>query len=97
MEIFRKDDMAYLDWANSHKETGFILNVDEPQGIKDYPKLHLARYQCVTSPTKTNYTNNTYFKVCSESRIELEKWSMETYGKAVTPCGVCFRTKTKCN
>ncbi|KTF13035.1 hypothetical protein [Pseudoalteromonas sp. H105] len=97
MKVFVKDEQAYSQWATKYKGTGFILNVDEPQSVDDYPKLHLARYQCVTSPKKTNYTNNGYFKVCSENRAELEVWSKSQYGKELTLCGVCFRKELKGN
>ncbi|MCK8123868.1 hypothetical protein MTF66_02580 [Pseudoalteromonas sp. 2CM39R] len=97
MKEFVQDEQAYLQWATKYKDTGFILNVDEPQNVDDYPKLHLARYKCVTSPKKTNYTNNEYFKVCSESRAELEAWSKSKYGKELTLCGVCFRKELKRN
>ena len=91
MKIFRKDEASYLEWVESNRGSGFILNVDDPQSVPDYPKLHLARYKCVTSPTTENYTSNTYFKVCSQSISELESWSLKTYGKPATPCRGCFR------
>ncbi len=97
MIIFKNDEAGYLEWAKLYKNTGFILNVDDPQNIEDYPKLHLAKHQCVTSSKKTNYTVNTYFKVCSENRSDLESWSQQKYAKPVTPCGTCFRSNKNSN
>ncbi|WDE04358.1 hypothetical protein SG34_023940 [Thalassomonas viridans] len=89
--VFDGNEVGYLIWVENHKENGYIVNIDNPNNIKDYPKVHVAKRSCVTSPKRMNYTTNQYKKVCSTDLSKLELWSKETYKKELVFCRVCFK------
>ena len=93
IKIFKDmpDDGAYIDWLKNNKN-GFVLNIDKGGTQSIYPKLHKA--SCSSFPIEKKDKNWTtkasdYFKVCSNSIEELEKWSMDEYRRKLTLCGNC--------
>ena len=93
IKIFKDmpDDGAYIDWLKNNKN-GFVLNIDKGGTQSIYPKLHKA--SCSSFPIEKKDKNWTtkasdYFKVCSNSIEELEKWSMDEYRRKLSLCGNC--------
>lgn len=80
----------YIKWIEENSN-GFVLNIDQtkdPSKIyKDYPKIHFAN--CGQLNKRPGRTTKKYFKVCSNSIEELERWSLNTYNKELTPCRTC--------
>ena len=86
----RPNDDEYIKWIEENSN-GFVLNIDQtkdPSKIyKDYPKIHFAN--CGQLNKRPGRTTKKYFKVCSNSIEELERWSLNTYNKELTPCRTC--------
>lgn len=84
------NDDDYIKWIDENPN-GFVLNIDQtkdPSKIwKDYPKIHFAN--CGQLNKRPGRTTKKYFKVCSNSIEELERWSLNTYNKELTPCRTC--------
>lgn len=84
------NDDDYNKWIEENSN-GFVLNIDQtkdPSKIyKDYPKIHFAN--CGQLNKRPGRTTRKYFKVCSNSIEELEKWSMDEYRRELTLCGTC--------
>ena len=84
------NDDEYIKWIEENSN-GFVLNIDQtkdPSKIyKDYPKIHFAN--CGQLNKRPGRTTKKYFKVCSNSIQELERWSLNTYNKELTPCRTC--------
>ena len=84
------NDDDYIKWIDENPN-GFVLNIDQtkdPSKIwKDYPKIHFAN--CNQLNKRPGRTTGKYFKVCSNSIEELEKWSLDEYRRELTPCGTC--------
>ena len=84
------NDDDYIKWIDENPN-GFVLNIDQtkdPSKIwKDYPKIHFAN--CNQLNKRLGRTTGKYFKVCSNSIEELEKWSLDEYRRELTPCGTC--------
>lgn len=89
MQIFENDDAGYLRWVEANRQ-GYVANFDEPQYVKDYPKVHRATHQAVTTSQRGNYTTKQYQKACSQDLVELESWSRTTFNKKLTRCKVCM-------
>ena len=92
IEIFKNmpNDDDYIKWIDENPN-GFVLNIDQtkdPSKIyKDYPKIHFAN--CGQLNKRPGRTTRKYFKVCSNSIEELEKWSLDEYRRELTLCGTC--------
>ena len=86
----KPNDDEYIKWIEENSN-GFVLNIDQtkdPSKIyKDYPKIHFAN--CGQLNKRSGRTTKKYFKVCSNSIEELERWSLNTYNKELTPCRTC--------
>ena len=86
----KPNDDEYIKWIEENSN-GFVLNIDQtkdPSKIyKDYPKIHFAN--CGQLNKRPGRTTKKYFKVCSNSVEELERWSLNTYNKELTPCRTC--------
>lgn len=86
----KPNDDEYIKWIEENSN-GFVLNIDQtkdPSKIyKDYPKIHFAN--CGQLNKRPGRTTKKYFKVCSNSIQELERWSLNTYNKELTPCRTC--------
>ena len=86
----KPNDDEYIKWIEENSN-GFVLNIDQtkdPSKIyKDYPKIHFAN--CGQLNKRPGRTTKKYFKVCSNSIEELERWSLNTYNKELTPCRTC--------
>ena len=86
----KPNDDEYIKWIEENSN-GFVLNIDQtkdPSKIyKDYPKIHFAK--CSQLNKRPGRTTGKYFKVCSNSIEELEKWSMDEYRRKLTLCGTC--------
>ena len=86
----KPNDDKYIKWIEENSN-GFVLNIDQtkdPSKIyKDYPKIHFAN--CGQLNKRPGRTTKKYFKVCSNSIEELERWSLNTYNKELTPCRTC--------
>ena len=86
----KPNDDEYIKWIEENSN-GFVLNIDQtkdPSKIyKDYPKIHFAN--CSQLNKRPGRTTGKYFKVCSNSIEELEKWSMDEYRRKLTLCGTC--------
>ena len=84
------NDDEFIEWIDENPN-GFVLNIDQtkdPSKIwKDYPKIHFAN--CSQLNKRLGRTTGKYFKVCSNSIEELEKWSMDEYRRELTLCGTC--------
>ena len=84
------NDDDYIKWIDENPN-GFVLNIDQtkdPSKIwKDYPKIHFAN--CNQLNKRPGRTTGKYFKVCSNSIEELEKWSLDEYRRELTLCGTC--------
>ena len=84
------NDNDYNKWIKENSN-GFVLNIDQtkdPSKIyKDYPKIHFAN--CGQRNKRPGRTTRKYFKVCSNSIEELEKWSMDEYRRELTLCRTC--------
>ena len=92
IKIFKDmpNDDDYIKWIDENPN-GFVLNIDQtkdPSKIwKDYPKIHFAN--CNQLNKRPGRTTGKYFKVCSNSIEELEKWSLDEYRRELTLCGTC--------
>ena len=86
---FRDDEAGYLLWVQEN-QTGYVVNVDDPQRTLQYPMVHLASHKVISSAVRTNYTTGRYLKYCSCSLEELELWSQENHGRALTRCMQCM-------
>lgn len=86
-EIFKNDEEGYLQWVAINKQTGFILNSDYACSVRNYPMIHRA--DCKMLSNRENYTNNSYFKVCSGKIPELEIWAKNERGRSLTYCKKC--------
>ena len=92
IKIFKNmpNDDDYIKWIDENPN-GFVLNIDQtkdPSKIwKDYPKIHFAN--CNQLNKRPGRTTGKYFKVCSNSIEELEKWSLDEYRRELTLCGTC--------
>lgn len=86
---FEDDDTGYLQWvqANPH---GYVVNVDVPNRVLQYPMVHRATHQVISSATRSNYTTAQYIKVCGHDLAALERWSQARYGKPLHPCAQCM-------
>lgn len=86
----KPNDDEYIKWIEENSN-GFVLNIDQtkdPSKIyKDYPKIHFAN--CGQLNKRPGRTTKKYFKVCSNSIEELERWSWFKYQKGLTLCGTC--------
>ena len=84
------NDDDYIKWIDENSN-GFVLNIDQTKNpskiYKDYPKIHFAN--CGQLNKKPGRTTGKYFKACSNSIEELEKWSLDEYKKELTLCGTC--------
>ncbi len=84
------NDDEFIEWIDENPN-GFVLNIDQtkdPSKIwKDYPKIHFAN--CSQLNKRPGRTTGKYFKVCSNSIEELEKWSLDEYRRELTLCGAC--------
>lgn len=84
------NDDEFIGWIDENPN-GFVLNIDQtkdPSKIwKDYPKIHFAN--CSQLNKRPGRTTGKYFKVCSNSIEELEKWSLDEYRRELTLCGAC--------
>ena len=84
------NDDEYNKWIKENSN-GFVLNIDQtkdPSKIwKDYPKIHFAN--CNQLNKRSGRTTGKYFKVCSNSIEELEKWSLDEYRRELTLCRTC--------
>ncbi|WP_281559947.1 hypothetical protein [Thalassomonas sp. RHCl1] len=89
-EYFDNREEEYLNWVNTHQDTGYVVNVDDPQKFKNYPMVHLAKHKLIWGPSRTNYTTGRYKKYCSTDLKELESWSLTIHKKELTFCKACF-------
>lgn len=89
MRIFVNDDDGYLQWVQAHPH-GYVANVDSPQYVKDYPKVHRATHEAVTTSRRGNYTTKQYRKACSLDLATLEAWAKATFHKRLTRCKLCM-------
>ncbi len=87
---FRDDERAYLGWVADHP-AGFVANLEKRGQRPEYPMVHHLAQQCVSSPSRGNYTTAKYFKVCSERLDELEHWSKSSFGRALVRCSKCMK------
>lgn len=85
--IFINDDEGYLKWVAANPN-GFIVNIDEPNSTKDYPKVHRASHKSMSTSARSNYTTGQYFKVCSNNIESLKDWSQREYRKTLTECKI---------
>jgi hypothetical protein len=89
VQRFKDDDEGYLRWIEGN-QGGYVVNMDEPPSVPQYPMLHSATHKLLSTPKRTNYTTGKYFKVCSTDLEALEKWSQRRYGKSLTRCAQCM-------
>lgn len=89
MQIFVDDDAGYLRWVEAHPE-GYVANVDKPQYVNNYPMVHRATHQAVTTSKRGNYTTKQYQKACSLDLAELEVWSRTSFNKKLSRCKLCM-------
>ena len=86
----KPNDDEYIKWIEENSN-GFVLNIDQTKDpskmYKDYPKIHFGN--CGQLNKRPGRTTKKYFKVCSNSIEELERWSLNTYNKELTPCRTC--------
>lgn len=90
IEQFDKREMEYLQWVQAHPE-GYVVNLDRARVRAEYPIVHAASHKLVSSPSRTNYTDGDYIKVCSENLHDLEKWALSTARRPLARCGVCMK------
>lgn len=90
VESFRSDEAGYLKWIYDNPR-GYVVNVDEPHSMSQYPMVHLASHRAISSRNRDNYTKGRYMKFCSVSLEELERWSKKTYGCLLTRCAQCMK------
>ncbi|WHZ20487.1 MAG: hypothetical protein OJF55_002636 [Rhodanobacteraceae bacterium] len=87
---FRNDDAGYLKWVHGNPG-GYVVNVDEPHSMPQYPMVHSASHKAISSSSRSNYTTGRYLKFCSVSLEELERWSKATCGRRLTRCAQCVK------
>ena len=90
IERFDKREEEYLRWVLSHP-TGYVANVDRLGVRPEYPMVHRASHQLISTGAQGNYTTGDYVKACSTELSELEHWSEAAYGRKLTRCGVCMK------
>lgn len=99
LKIFKNtlDDSEYLEWKEKNQD-GYILNVKKAKAQpKDYPKMHSVREanrkKCIKGGNYTTESSD-YYKVCSNSILELEVYSWQECNIHLTGCGHCMRGYT---
>lgn len=86
--IFIDDDDGYLQWVYGHRD-GYVVNCFRSKG-PGYLLLHRADCRTITgSPTVGDTWTGDYIKVCSDSRLDLQRWAREEVGGRLKPCGLC--------
>ena len=88
------NDAAFIEWLKNN-QNGFVLNINKGKTEPIYPMLHKASSGCGSFPTEKigkNWTTkgSDYFKVCSNSRERLRKWSWNEYDRE-NRCKTCFK------
>lgn len=84
-QSFDHDKTGYARWVKAHREDGFIVIIDiRPHGSP--PKLHRAKYKCVTAPDRIKSLIHNYRQDCSTDRRELEM----KYASTLMYCLWCF-------
>ena len=88
----RPNDDEFIEWIDENPN-GFVLNILRPKTpsniSKEHPKIHFANCSGLKKSLGSSSTTKKYFKVCSNSIEELERWSLNTYQKGLTPCRTC--------
>lgn len=90
VESFRDDEAGYLGWIDCNPG-GYVVNVDEPHSMSQYPMVHSASHKAISSSSRSNFTTGRYLKFCSDSLEELELWSKKTYGCRLVRCAQCMK------
>ena len=88
------NDDEFIEWIENN-QNGFVLNINKGKTKPIYPMLHKASSGCGSFPTEKKGENWTtkgsdYFKVCSNSRERLRKWSWNEYDRE-NRCKACFK------
>lgn len=88
VEKFQNDEAGYLSWVSANPH-GYVVNVDEPNHVDQYPMVHRATHKLISSNARTNYTTGRYIKFCSESLHELELLAKNKYDRQLVRCATC--------
>lgn len=86
---FKNDEVGYLQWVQANPK-GYVVNVDEPNHVAEYPMVHRASHKLISSPQRSNYTTAQYVKYCGGDLDALERWSLARYGKPLVKCRKCM-------
>ncbi len=86
---FRNDEAGYLQWVQANPQ-GYVVNVDDPNHVPQYPMVHRATHKVISSAARGNYTMAQYVKYCGVDLDALERWSLARYGKPLVRCAQCM-------
>jgi hypothetical protein len=88
IQFKNNQDVQYGKWLSANP-SGFVVN---DRGRGNYLLIHNASsHRCIKQPGK-NHTNPQAMstKICSASRLALESWCANTFGRTPEPCKRCF-------
>lgn len=86
---FKNDETGYLHWVQTNPD-GYVVNVDEPNHVPQYPMVHRATHKAISSSKQENYTTAQYVKYCGGDLDALERWSLARFGKPLVKCRNCM-------
>lgn len=89
MKIFEDDNDGYFRWLETHRD-GYVVNVDRPGRVPQYPMVHRASHGVISSSKIGNFTTGSYVKWCGMDLEELEAYSMASHGRKLTHCRLCM-------
>lgn len=86
---FKNREAEYMAWVLANP-AGYVVNARgySSEISPQYPMVHHAA--CGHISRLKNYTTGSYYKVCSDSFEELERWSLTEYKKSLTQCLDCM-------
>lgn len=90
ISVFDNQEAAYLQWLQANP-TGYVVNIDRAQKVKNYPMIHIATHGLVSSQKIGNFTTGDYIKFCSTDLKAMEQWLQTKYGRRLTYCTHCER------
>lgn len=81
---FKNDEAGYLHWVQANPD-GYVVNVDEPNHVPQYPMVHRATHKLISSAKPGNYTTAQYVKYCGGDLDALERWSLARFARTPVP------------
>ena len=81
-------DEEYFQWIDENPGT-FIVNSDKASSDRDLPMIHTTACGHTNDRNWHGYTASATFKLCSDSKQELEAWMRQTDKRELKRCKSC--------